>query len=118
MASLTCPVCWRRVDVDDAGIVENHLDDAFHRCPLARRPAPPRMLREAHLEHTASDVLQLAADMHDDIEHVWATVDNASNQELREWLLIALAAINIDHKPSALFAWVHNLPAAVETVAA
>lgn len=119
---VACPVCWRDTNLDTNldgdSIIALHFDAASHRCDMSYKLTPSRLLRELELEHTAADVLQLAADMRDDIENVWAAVNKASEQELREWLLIALAAVNVNRQPSALFAWVHSLPAAVEAVAA
>lgn len=122
MTQICCPVCWLEVDLDvnleRTVIVALHLDSLKHRCDMSYKAAPARLLREIALEQTATRVLQLAADMREDIEEVWTAIDNAAPAELREWLLIALAAVNVERKPSSIFGWVHNLPSAVEAVAA
>lgn len=115
MTQICCPVCRRDVNVDinldDAQVVSLHLDTMFHRCEMSCKPVPSALLREIRLEQTASRVLQLAADLRDDIEDVWAAVDNASPAALREWLLIALAAVDVDHEPSKLFGWIEGVAA-------
>lgn len=99
------------LNLDGIKIVGLHLDKMSHRCEMSYKPVPASLLREVELEHTASRVLQFAADLREDIQDVWAAVDHASRNDLREWLLIALAAVNVDTEPSNLFGWIEGVAA-------
>lgn len=115
MNKVKCPVCWRDIEVginiDLASVFALHLDTECRRCEMSYKPVPPVVLRELELERTAARVMQLAADLRDDVEPVVSAVDNATRHELREWLLIALAAVDIDRQPSQLFGWIEGVAA-------
>jgi hypothetical protein len=115
MSRVCCPVCWREVDVTrefgNVRIIALHLNPLFRRCEMSYMPVPPALLREIELEQTATRVMQLAADLRDDVENVWQAVNHATPDELREWLLIALAAVDVDREPSKLFGWIEGVAA-------
>ncbi|MGV0042063.1 DUF7368 family protein [Mycobacterium colombiense] len=110
-AAICCPVCWRGVNVEGE-VVAPHNDYAGRKCPMAAKPVPTRSLREVQLERAADTVLRMAADLRDDDRCVWAELDVAQPDQLREWLIIALAAIDIDKPARDLLAWVEQLPIA------
>ncbi|WP_420799405.1 DUF7368 family protein [Mycobacterium celatum] len=116
MIQLNCPVCWRVVGASD-GIVKAHVDTAFMPCPMSRRPVPPSSLRQAELEESAAHVMRLAAELRDDLDAFHNALADATNAQLREWLVIALAAVDVDRPMSELLAWVEGLRGDVEAVA-
>nr|WP_164681201.1 hypothetical protein [Mycobacterium intracellulare] len=110
-AAICCPVCWRGVTIEGE-VVAPHPDYLGQKCPMSAKPVPDRSLREVQLEHAANGVLLMAAELRDDAAAVWAQIDTADPREIREWLIIALAAIDIDKPARDLLAWVENLPVA------
>lgn len=110
-AAICCPVCWRGVNIEGE-VVAPHHDYLGQKCPMSATPVPDRSLREVELEHAAKSVLGMAAELRDDAAAVWDQIDTAEPREIREWLVIALAAIDIDKPARDLLAWVEQLPIA------
>lgn len=74
--------------------------------------------RAAELEHTAETALDLACRLRDEHPQLtWDALNNLGRDELMALAVILLAAIPVDSTKSELFAWVYDLPAALETTA-
>lgn len=111
MTAVSCPVCRRQIDIDDgSATIAQHPDFLGQKCPMSRQPVPRAVLWELAFERSADTVLRLAAELRDDSNAVRGELQAAASDQLREWLIIALAAINIDQTVSEILAWVVDLP--------
>lgn len=108
MVTVTCPLCWKKIDVVD-GLMKQHVDTISLTCRMSNKHPPACVLREAELEDAADKVVRLAADLRDDLATFHAELDVADKSQLREWLAIALAAIDTEKSKTELFSWVTEL---------
>lgn len=110
-----CPVCWQAVTTGTGrfhGRIKTHTDTIGSRCPMSLQPVPAECHRAARLETEAAHVVCMAAELRDDLTPVWDTLAAASPTQLRDWLIIALAAVDIERPISDLFQWVQDMPIA------
>lgn len=77
---------------------------------MSVRLAPNQTEREHQLVQSAKVVVRMAAELHDDLEAVWQQVATADHAQLREWLVIALAAIDTGRSLRELLGWVEQIP--------
>jgi hypothetical protein len=106
---ICCPVCWRDIDVRH-GFVARHVDSAGTGwCPMSNRRQPRSIEREALLEKTAQHVMSLACELRDDLESFYSHLNLATDAQVRDWLVIALAAVDINRPISQLLAWVEAI---------
>jgi hypothetical protein len=112
-----CPHCNRQVGTRNRNRYAHHVIEAGtdDYCPMSGQRIPVTGTSEQDYANRAALLLDLAATLQDeDPLSVWQYTASLPAVEIQRLLQLALAAIDIDRKPSELFAWVYDLPASQE----
>jgi len=114
--SAVCPRCCRTVNTSwHRYNLHGVTADSDTHCAMSKRRVPITGTTDQDFLNRANMLLELAAEVQDSDPHeAWDYLTTLPANEIQRLLQLALAAIDIDRKPSELFAWVIDLPAAQE----
>lgn len=70
---------------------------------------PAERKRAAELQGSARHVMTLACELRDDLDNFHKHLNKATERQRYEWLIIALAAIDINQTMSQLLRWVSDI---------
>jgi hypothetical protein len=105
----TVMTCWHRYSRH--GVTPDSADY----CLMSERRVPITGTADQDYLNRANLLAELAGQVQDDDPHqTWDYLTTLPAVELQRLLQLALAAIPVDRKPTELFGWVLDLPAAQE----
>lgn len=109
--AVECPGCGRMRDTNNGHFVRHADASILRECPWSQKPVPRN--RTHQLARAARTALNLADQLRvDDPDLVWRYLQQLPVDKLREFTMVALAAINPDQTMDEAFGWVMELPAA------